>query len=226
MNIVLLGPPGSGKGTQGALLQEDYGFSKICTGDLIREEISQCSPLGSLIQTVVERGELPSDEIVMSLVEKKLNLEAKGYIFDGVPRTLPQAQVLEGLLAALNEKVDAVILFKVDEKKLEERVTSRYMCAQCGKIYSRLITPQQQGICDQCGSKEFLSRKDDTSTTLKIRLRLFHEKTEPIIDFYKDKKICYDVDGMEDVENVAHQIREILRSLEEKKEIVKRKGTI
>lgn len=224
MNIILLGPPGAGKGTQGAVLQERYGLLKISTGDLVREEIAQESELGKLIQKIVESGQFPSDEIVMNMVDKKLRLGSKGWIFDGVPRTQFQAEILDTLLAQLNEKIDAVITFKVDEKKLEDRITTRYTCVECGKIYSKFIKPQQEGVCDNCGSGDFVHRTDDSTETLKIRLSVYHEKTEPLIAFYKNKGIFYEVDGMGEVKDVTRQIEEIVHSLPYRTEGLERKG--
>ena len=226
MNLILLGPPGAGKGTQGAIIQERQGLLKISTGDLVREEIAQGSELGKLIQKIVESGQFPTDEIVMDMVDKKLQLGSKGWIFDGVPRTQYQAEMLDVLLTQLNKKIDAVIAFKVDEKKLQDRITTRYTCVKCGKIYSKFIKPQQEGVCDYCGSSDFVHRTDDSAETLRTRLSIYHEKTEPLVAFYKNKGVFYEVDGMGEVKDVTRQIEGIIRSLPHDTEVLERKGVM
>ena len=213
MLIVLLGPPGAGKGTQSAILQERYKLLRISTGDLVREEIAKESELGRSIRQIVESGKFPSDEIIINMVSQKLHLKARGWIFDGVPRTRIQAEMLDILLRQINEKISVVIELKVDEKKLEDRISTRYACAKCGHLYSKYVKPQQEGICDDCGFQNFIRRADDSVETLKTRLSVYHEKTEPLIEFYKKKGIFHEINGMAEVEDVARQIQEIIDAL-------------
>lgn len=217
MLIVLLGPPGAGKGTQGAILQERYNLLRISTGDLVREEIAKRSELGRSIQQIVESGKFPSDEIIINMVSQKLRSEAKGWIFDGVPRTRIQAEMLDILLTQINEKINVVIELKVDEKKLEDRISSRYTCARCGHLYSKYVKPQREGLCDNCGSRNFIRRADDSVETLKTRLSVYHEKTEPLVEFYKKKGIFHEVNGMAEVEDVTRQIEGIINALQRNK---------
>jgi adenylate kinase len=226
MNIILLGAPGAGKGTQGSILAEHHDLLQISTGNLIRDEIASGSSLGKLVQKIVEEGGFPSDKIIMDIIAKNLPQDSKGIVFDGIPRTLPQAKLLDSLLAASNRKIDLVIALKVDEKRLEERVLKRYLCATCGKVYSDHIRPRKTGICDSCGAHHFIQRADDSIEALKTRLKIYYEKTQPLIEFYKNKNILSEVDGMREVERVAQEIEEKVHSLLPGDEIIERKGTI
>ena len=210
MNIILFGPPGAGKGTQAAILEKTFGFEKISTGDLIRKEIAQKTDLGISIQKIVESGSFPSDDVVMNIVENKIKLDKAHKIFDGIPRTLNQAQILEKLLSELEQKIDMVIFINLREDELIERITTRYNCTQCGHIYNKFITPLIQGVCDECQSKDFVQRADDNGETLYTRLKVYNAQTKPLIDYYLEKGIFHSIDGFESVETVSQHIKDLL----------------
>lgn len=214
MNIILLGPPGAGKGTQGAILEKEFSLEKISTGDLVRSEITQESNLGLSIKKTVETGSYPSDDIIMNIVENKLNQHVQvSRIFDGVPRTIVQAKVLEKLLKNIEQKIDKVIFINVSEKDLIERITTRYSCAKCGHIYNKFVMTKIPGECDYCKSHDFIHRADDNLEILHNRLQIYNDLTKPLIEYYQERGIFHIVRGLEDVADVSQQIREILNPL-------------
>lgn len=214
MNIILLGPPGAGKGTQGAILEKEFNLEKISTGDLVRSEIARESNLGLSIKKIVESGSYPSDEIIMNIVENKLNQYSQSSrIFDGVPRTIAQTKVLEKLLQNIEQKVDKVIFINISEKDLVERITTRYSCAKCGHIYNKFVTTKISGECNYCKSHDFTYRADDNLETLHNRLKIYNDLTKPLIEYYQEKGIFHVISGLEEVTDVSQQIREILNPL-------------
>lgn len=212
LNIILLGPPGAGKGTQAARLQSGRGMIQLSTGDMLRAAVAAGTPVGLKAKAVMEKGELVSDAIVSALIGERLDEAAgTGVIFDGFPRTCQQAEALEILLAERGRSLDHVIELEVDEEALVKRITGRFTCANCGAPYHDQFKPTKvTGVCDVCGSTEFERRPDDNEQTVRTRMAEYRAKTEPILPFYKGKGLLRRVDGMAPVEAVAAQIDEIL----------------
>ncbi len=212
MNIILLGPPGAGKGTQAKLLVDERGMTQLSTGDMLREAKSSGTEMGHRVAEVMNRGELVTDEIVIGLIEEKLDApHGNGFIFDGFPRTLAQADALGALLARHGQHLDAVIEMQVDDAALVERVTGRYTCANCGAVYHDRIKPAATaGVCDACGATQMVRRADDTEDALKQRLMEYYKKTSPLIGYYYAKGALYSVDGLAEIGIVSAAIRKVL----------------
>jgi adenylate kinase len=215
VNIILLGPPGAGKGTQAKRLEEKFGLTQLATGDMLRAERASGSPLGKQVQAIMDSGKLVSDEIMIALIAQRIDqLKGKGFILDGFPRTVPQAEALDAMLAAKGLKLDKVIQMTVDEEALIDRLAGRFTCAKCGASYhDRNNRPAHEGVCDVCGSKEFIRRADDKPETVKARLVAYREQTAPILPYYKNKGILAAVDGMAAIDDVTKQIENILNQL-------------
>jgi adenylate kinase len=212
LNIILLGPPGAGKGTQAARLQAERGMVQLSTGDMLREAVAAATPVGLKAKAIMERGELVSDAIVSALIGERLDAAAtQGAIFDGFPRTRAQAEALDVLLTERGRKLDHVIELAVDEDELVKRIVGRFSCAKCGAGYHDSFRPTAvQGICDVCGSTEFKRRKDDNEQTVRTRMAEYRAKTEPILPFYEARGLVRRVDGMAPIDAVAAQIDAIL----------------
>ncbi|GGC26188.1 adenylate kinase [Novosphingobium marinum] len=213
MNIILLGPPGAGKGTQAQRLMDRHGMRQLSTGDMLRAAVKAGTPVGLQAKAVMERGELVSDEIVSALISEELKVmgDGAGAIFDGYPRTAEQAASLDAILAEHGRTLDHVIELGVDEEALVERITGRFTCANCGKGYHDTFEqPKQPGVCDRCGSTEFKRRPDDNAETVRTRLAEYHAKTAPILPIYEDRGIVRRIDGMADMDAVTASIEGIL----------------
>jgi len=212
LNIILLGPPGAGKGTQAARLQAERGMVQLSTGDMLREAVAAGTPVGLQAKAVMERGELVSDAIVSALIGERLDAAAEqGAIFDGFPRTRAQADALELLLTERGRRLDYVIELAVEEDALVTRITGRFSCAKCGTGYHETFKPTQvSGVCDVCGSTEFVRRKDDNEQTVRTRMAEYRAKTEPILPHYEERGLVRRVNGMAAVDEVAAQIAAIL----------------
>ena len=212
LNIILLGPPGAGKGTQAARLQAARGMIQLSTGDMLREARASGSPIGEKVKAIMDAGELVSDAIVTALIAERLDASAdKGAIFDGFPRTRAQAEALDLLLSERGRKLDHVIELAVDEEALVTRITGRFTCAKCGTGYHDSFRPTRvPGVCDVCGSTEFKRRPDDNEQTVRTRMEEYRAKTAPILPFYEAKKLVRRVDGMAPVEQVGAEIDAIL----------------
>ncbi len=213
MNIILLGPPGAGKGTQASRLVEDRGMVQLSTGNMLRAAVAAGTEIGRKAQAIMEAGGLVSDDIVNALIDEKLaGLAAEqGVIFDGYPRTRGQAESLDRLLAAHGRKLDAVIELEVDEEALVDRISGRFTCASCGEGYhDRHKRPQVDGVCDACGSTEFKRRPDDNAETVRTRLAEYRAKTAPILPFYEERGLVRRVDGMAPIAEVGAAIDDAL----------------
>jgi adenylate kinase len=212
MNIILLGPPGAGKGTQAARLQAERGMIQLSTGDMLREARASGSPIGERVKAIMDAGELVSDAIVTALIGERLDSCAEcGAIFDGFPRTKQQAEALDLLLTERGRRLDHVIELGVDEDALVQRITGRFSCAKCGTGYHDTFKPAKvPGVCDVCGSTEFERRKDDNEQTVRTRMAEYRAKTAPILPYYEGRGLVRHVDGMAAVDEVAAQIAAIL----------------
>jgi len=212
LNIILLGPPGAGKGTQAARLQANRGMIQLSTGDMLREAVAAGTPVGLQAKAVMERGELVSDVIVSALIGERLDAAAgQGAIFDGFPRTRAQAEALDLLLTERGRSLDHVIEIAVDEDALVRRIVGRFTCARCGAPYhDEFKQPATPGVCDVCGSTEFKRRPDDNEQTVRTRMAEYRAKTEPILPYYEQRGLVRRVDGMASVDEVAAQIDAIL----------------
>lgn len=212
MNIILLGPPGAGKGTQAQRLVETRGMVQLSTGDMLRAAVKAGTPVGMKAKAVMEAGELVSDAIVSALIGEHLDASRdKGAIFDGFPRTKHQAAALEMLLGEKGRTLDYVIELEVDEEALVERITGRFSCANCGAGYhDRFKLPKVENTCDVCGAHEFKRRPDDNEQTVRTRMAEYRAKTAPILPYYEERGLVRRVDGMASVEEVAAQIDAIL----------------
>ncbi|RGP40978.1 adenylate kinase [Altererythrobacter insulae] len=213
MNIILLGPPGAGKGTQSAGLVDRHGMVQLSTGDMLRAAVKAQTPVGLKAKAVMDAGELVSDEIVSDLIDA--NLEAldadTGAIFDGYPRTEAQADALDMLLAKHGRTLDHVVELDVDVEALVERITGRFSCANCGALYHDTANPPaKEGVCDTCGSTEFKRRPDDNEETVRTRMEEYRAKTAPILPGYEARGIVKRVDGMASIDDVASAIDAIL----------------
>ncbi|PTV95702.1 adenylate kinase [Rhodobacter aestuarii] len=211
-NIILLGPPGAGKGTQARKLVEERGMVQLSTGDMLREAKTSGTEMGKRVAEVMDRGELVTDEIVIGLIEEKLaSTEANGFIFDGFPRTLPQADALGRLLARMGQKLDAVIEMRVDDAALVRRITGRFTCGKCGEVYHDETKPTKvEGTCDVCGSHDMKRRADDNEDSLKTRLMEYYKKTSPLIGYYYHAGDLFSVDGLAEIDKVAASMAAIL----------------
>ena len=211
-NIILLGPPGAGKGTQAKRLEETRGMVQLSTGDMLKEAIAKGTDLGKRVEGIMARGELVTDEIVIGLIEAKMQDGAKGgFIFDGFPRTLKQADALGELMTRTGTLLDSVIEMQVDDAALVARVTGRFTCGNCGAVYHDVTHPTKVvGTCDVCGSTNLKRRADDNAETLKTRLMEYYKKTSPLIGYYYAKGQLSAVDGLADVDAVAEAIAKVL----------------
>lgn len=209
MNIILLGPPGAGKGTQARMLVEERDMIQLSTGDMLRDARTSGTEMGQIVADVMDRGDLVTDDIVIGLIREKLasGNAGGGYIFDGFPRTLAQADALGNLMAELDETLDCVIEMRVDDDALVERITARSTCAGCGEVYNDLTKPiPTDGKCTQCGGTEFKRRADDNEESLRTRLLAYYKQTSPLIGYYYAKGDLKVVDGMGDMSTVAGDI--------------------
>ena len=213
MNIILLGPPGAGKGTQARHLVETRNMVQLSTGDMLREAKDSGTEMGKIVADVMDRGALVTDEIVIGLIREKLTDKAEhgGFIFDGFPRTLAQADALADLMQQEGQTLDAVIEMKVDDEALVARITARSTCASCGEVYNALTKPiPEDGKCSNCGGTEFKRRADDNEESLKTRLMAYYKQTSPLIGYYYAKEMLSGVNGLGQIEEVRGAIAQIL----------------
>jgi adenylate kinase len=213
MNIILLGPPGAGKGTQAQRLQQERGMVQLSTGDMLRAAVASGSELGKKAKGIMEKGELVPDELIVGLIKDRIAQPdcAKGFILDGFPRTEAQAMALDKMLAEAARKLDRVVEMEVDEKALTERIVGRFSCAKCGTGYhDKFKRLKVEGVCDVCGSKDFTRRKDDNAETMKTRMAAYRAQTAPLLPYYSARGVLRRVDGMAGMDEVYRQISGVL----------------
>ncbi len=213
MNLILLGPPGAGKGTQAKAISDKRGLAQLSTGDMLRAAVAAGTEVGRKAKAIMDRGELVPDQVVIEIIEQRIaEPDCKnGFILDGFPRTLAQAAALDQLLAARGKKLDAVIEMKVDDAVLIDRIAGRFTCAKCGEGYhDRFKRPAKEGVCDKCGGTQFTRRADDKAETVQTRLMAYYRETSPLIGYYFAKGKLATVDGMAPIADVTRQIDEVL----------------
>ncbi|HZF35460.1 MAG TPA: adenylate kinase [Candidatus Angelobacter sp.] len=216
MKLILLGPPGAGKGTQAKRLEESRGLKQVSTGDMLRAAVHDGTPLGLEADRIMKAGKLVPDGIMIDMIAERIGQPdcRRGVILDGFPRTVRQAEALDAMLASRSQGLDAVIEMVVDDAVLVERIAGRYSCAKCGAVYhDKTQQPKSPGICDVCGSKEFKRRPDDNPQTVQARLQEYYQQTAPIVPYYKQKGLLRQVDGMAQVDAVTRQIEAVLEGL-------------
>jgi adenylate kinase len=209
MNLILLGAPGAGKGTQAKRIAEAFGVVQLSTGDMLRAEVSSGTVIGRQADEIMKAGRLVPDEMIIDLIDSRLNQEdcRRGFILDGFPRTLPQAMALDEMLAKRHLELDSVISIEVDDEAMVERISGRFTCAKCGEGYhDRFKRPKVDGVCDVCGSTEFTRRADDNAETVRQRLKGYHSQTKPIIAYYDARGLVRRVDGMRPIDEVTAEI--------------------
>lgn len=220
MRLILLGAPGAGKGTQAARIEKSQDIIQLSTGDMLRSEVQLGSELGKKVKNIMDAGELVSDEIMLELIRHRISKPdcARGFILDGFPRTVTQADALDDMLMSIGQPLDAVIEIKVDDKALVERISGRYTCASCGEGYNdRFKLPKEVGVCDRCEGTNFTRRADDNAKTIAARLESYHRQTMPLIPYYAQKGLLKTVDGMMEIDKVTESIFLILKRLTDAK---------
>jgi len=223
MNLILLGPPGAGKGTQAKRLAQTHGLVQLATGDMVRAAIASGSEVGRRVKAIYDAGELVPDDIIIQMIADRIGqpdcaphgaphgAKRGGFILDGFPRTLPQAEALDAMLAERGQALDHVILLEVDEAALVDRIAGRFSCQGCGaSFHERHRRPRVEGVCDVCGGTDLIHRADDRPEAVKTRFEVYRRQTEPILPYYRTRGILRTVNGMADIDEVTRQIEELL----------------
>lgn len=216
MKLILLGPPGAGKGTQAQRLVDEHKIPQLSTGDMLRAAVSAGTETGLRAKAIMDSGKLVSDEVVNAIVSERIDEPdcANGFILDGYPRTLAQADALEVILTEKGTALDAVVELRVDDDAMVERIAGRYTCVACGTGYhDTLNKPDVDGVCDKCGSTEFKRRPDDNAEAMRTRLQVYYKDTSPLIGYYHAKRLRQVVDGMGSIEGVAQEIDQVIGAL-------------
>lgn len=213
MNLILLGPPGAGKGTQAKILEQAHGFKQLSTGDMLRAARAAETEIGVKAGVIMDRGDLVPDDVMIPVIAERLEKPdvLKGVVFDGFPRTTAQAEALDKLLSSRGQKLDAVIEMQVDDEALVKRIAGRYTCAKCGAGYhDEFAKPKKAGICDKCGGTEFTRRADDNEKTVRDRLQVYNKQTAPLVEYYSKMGNLHVIDGMADIAVVTHAMEAVL----------------
>ncbi|GIW47341.1 MAG: adenylate kinase [Deltaproteobacteria bacterium] len=219
MRLILFGPPGAGKGTQASQISQKYGIIHISTGDILRAAVKEGTPLGNLAKSYMDKGELVPDEVVIGIIKERIREEdsRNGFMLDGFPRTIPQAEALDNMLGSEGLKIDAVISIEVEDEEVIKRISGRRVCEKCGVMYHIIYDPPKNNeLCDRCGARLF-QRDDDKEEVVRRRLQVYRNQTEPLKEYYKKVGILHSVDGTGTVEQVFDRIDRVLQSLVEKR---------
>jgi adenylate kinase len=214
LNIVLLGPPGSGKGTQSALLSSKLNIVAISTGDLLRNEVSEKTEIGLLAKSYIDVGSLVPDDVVMSIVKNKIQDLDNGFILDGFPRNVEQAIKLDSALVSIKKNISAVLNFVISDDEVVKRISGRFFCKKCGAIYNKFLKNQEE-LCDKCGEKNYITRADDTDNIIRNRLKVYHESMKKLIDFFAEKNLIYSIPSVKSSPLIFEECLKILKNLKQ-----------
>ena len=210
MNIILLGPPGTGKGTIAQFIEKTFGLRQISSGDLLREQVKEKTTIGKKVEPIMKEGKLVPDEIILKLITRKVRQLGKtGFVLDGFPRNLEQAKLLDEMLKKEKIGTDIALEISTDEEVIVKRLSARRQCRKCGKIYGIDIKPEKEGVCDNCGGELFM-REDDRPEVIKYRLQLYNERTQPLIDYYLEKEKLKSIDGNMHLEEIFDGVLKLL----------------